>query len=239
MLKTLITLLALFSASAFAGDASTYQSLGFSDDGKYFAFVQYGIQDGSGFPYANAGVIDVAKNAFVVQRNLVREEGDPTPEQVRDTAVKELKLSRYQISPGMNPGQDLLVRLPTDLSEYKDNIFALNDWSMAGSAAGYPRYSLLIEEKAVSPGDDGWCTDMGGAKLLKLSLASLDTSRKLSRVLQEDRELPRSRACTLGYSVSRVTKFRDSYAVILRYRTPGFEGRDYRFLAVTVLETLE
>ena len=49
----LIILLGVFSLEASAGDTATPQVLGFSADGKVFAFEEYGIQDGSGFPYAN------------------------------------------------------------------------------------------------------------------------------------------------------------------------------------------
>jgi hypothetical protein len=36
-----------------AGDAAKLDILGFSKDGGVFAFEEYGVQDGSGFPYAN------------------------------------------------------------------------------------------------------------------------------------------------------------------------------------------
>ncbi len=41
------------AAPASAGDASTLEVLGFSKDASVFAFEEYGVQDGSGFPYAN------------------------------------------------------------------------------------------------------------------------------------------------------------------------------------------
>ena len=64
-------LLFLFLASlalagpAKAGDVAQLEILGFSRDGKVFAFEEYGVQDGSGFPYANRYYIDTATDAFV------------------------------------------------------------------------------------------------------------------------------------------------------------------------------
>lgn len=55
----------IFSITLFAGDAATFINLGFSPDGKFFAFGQYGYQDGSGFPYAEVYIIDVVKNSYI------------------------------------------------------------------------------------------------------------------------------------------------------------------------------
>jgi predicted secreted protein len=43
--------------AAHAGDYAYRDILGFSSDGKSFAFEEYGVQDGSGFPYANIFVV--------------------------------------------------------------------------------------------------------------------------------------------------------------------------------------
>lgn len=61
----LIILLGVFSLEASAGDTATPQVLGFSADGKVFAFEEHGIQDGSGFPYANRSYIDTATDSFL------------------------------------------------------------------------------------------------------------------------------------------------------------------------------
>ena len=50
--------LALSSGTALAGDFANLNVLGFSSDGNIFAFEQYGVQDGSGFPYADRFYID-------------------------------------------------------------------------------------------------------------------------------------------------------------------------------------
>ena len=64
-LAALATALLLLSVAARAGDMATVQILGFSDDGGIFAFEEYGVQDGSGFPYANRYYIDTANDTFL------------------------------------------------------------------------------------------------------------------------------------------------------------------------------
>ena len=48
-----------FAAPASAGDRAQFNPIGFSEDGRYFAFEEFGIQDGSGFPYSNTFIIDL------------------------------------------------------------------------------------------------------------------------------------------------------------------------------------
>ena len=58
---------AIFFASptAFAGDFADRELLGFSRDGAYFAFEEFGVLDGSGIPYSNIYVVEVDKDAWI------------------------------------------------------------------------------------------------------------------------------------------------------------------------------
>ncbi len=71
-------ILTLFVAGhLWAGDAATFLSVGCSEDFRYYAFAQYGVQDGSGFPYAELYIVDVPENNFVpsgVVKHLWKEE---------------------------------------------------------------------------------------------------------------------------------------------------------------------
>ncbi|TIX34448.1 MAG: DUF2259 domain-containing protein, partial [Mesorhizobium sp.] len=52
-------------ATAGAGDVAELEILGFSQDGGVFAFEEFGVQDGSGFPYANRYYIDTISDSFL------------------------------------------------------------------------------------------------------------------------------------------------------------------------------
>ena len=52
-----------------AGDSAERRAMGFSVDGRYFAFEQFGIQDGSGFPYADIFIVDDLGLRVLVQHS--------------------------------------------------------------------------------------------------------------------------------------------------------------------------
>ena len=51
--------------TAQAGDFATLNPLGFSADGRVFAFEQYGVRDGAGLPYAEMFFLDLDADAFL------------------------------------------------------------------------------------------------------------------------------------------------------------------------------
>lgn len=77
----LLLLAVTFVASqASAGDYAAFQPIGFSSDGYVFAFEEYGVQDGSGFPYSTIYVIDTRNDTFLPGapvRAVGREDGAP------------------------------------------------------------------------------------------------------------------------------------------------------------------
>src|SRR5690349_20466243 len=62
---SLIALLALAATPAIAGDRALIDYLEYSNDGRYFAFEEFGVQDGSGFPYSNIYIIDLPADSWV------------------------------------------------------------------------------------------------------------------------------------------------------------------------------
>ncbi len=243
MMKYIATaLLSLAAVSAQAGDASTYQTLGFSKDGKYFAFAETGTQDGSGFHYANVAVVDVAKNKFAAAKNVVLEgEGDEStgsPEEALTKAVAELKLGRFGITRGANLGQELLVRLPTDYSTYSGNTFSIDYWAEGGASTTVPKYDVVIETSAGEDTSEGkWCSEFRGSapELLKLSVVGKEGNgtEGFAQLLQQDKSLPKSRSCAGSYGVQRVIKKGNSLVIVLSFSEPGFEGPDVRHMVVT------
>jgi predicted secreted protein len=76
----LACVLALAAFMVFAGDAAVFQNLGFSPDGRYFMFAQYGAGESSSLPYAQIFTVDVARNRFVpggARRSVARTPVEP------------------------------------------------------------------------------------------------------------------------------------------------------------------
>jgi predicted secreted protein len=70
----------MFGSIVRAGDYANLNFVGFSKDGRYLAFEEYGVQDGSGFPYSSYYFVDVAKNSFAAPSINVRLDNEQATE---------------------------------------------------------------------------------------------------------------------------------------------------------------
>ena len=117
MTRILTTLFLIFSAlTAQAGDTAERRIIGFSDDGKYFAFEQFGVQDGSGFPYSEVFILDTGEDRWVggsPYRTRLEEEMVPVGAARAANASKARDaLIRLNIR---NPGRIVASNPPTEL----------------------------------------------------------------------------------------------------------------------------
>lgn len=233
-LLALPSLLMLAAApAADAGDAAEAEVIGFSPDGAYVAFEQYGVQDGSGYAYADLFVIDLAADAWVAGTpvRVLLEDYDAEPEAARQAALAQAApiLRKLGIE-GRSTGRALLRHVVTDRGvDPHAARFAI-------FAHGTAVYELQLREReAAAPG----CPEeFGPFRLFDLVLLYPGGRR---RVLHEDASLPTSRGCPIGYGIAEVwmhgglgTEHAASLIVLLHMQRPGFEGPDVRFLAVAL-----
>jgi len=227
----------LFSSSltasfVFAGDAATLRVIGFSADGKYLAFEQHGIEDGSGFPYAHIFFVDVENNTFAAPSVAVREENEEalaTTMRATVTQRAQSVLRRLNIVEG-NIGAHLIHHPLTDTGVDPHVVkFSLSP-ALAGSAD--QPYEIILSETEVK--ED--CYGFGNGRIFELALVNPQTGAR--KVLQKDERLPKARGCPLSYRLQDVFVYDERYvAVFLNVLKPGFEGHDMRFMVVTgVLE---
>lgn len=239
-MKRLLTTIALllFVTAAQAGTIADFRPIGFSESGQYYAFAQMGIRDGSGFPFAELWVVDVLKNEQMATSSIeLSEEKNGslgTPEQALEKAIAAAKLDSFSIKPGMVTGTDLLVHLTTDFSSFTNNLFAFDSIIEGGASGAVAKYEALVETTKTEPNAKaGMPGDFGPALMLKLSIVGRDEASGSVQVLQEDKKLPKSRAYPLSYAVRRVTTYKEGLVVIISYTTPGFEGLDLRYMAIS------
>ena len=224
--------LLLIATPGLAADAAKRDLIGFSRDGQYFAFEQYGVQDGSGFPYSDIFVIDVTKDEWVrgtPARTLIRRDGTPL-----DKAREE---SRNRIAPylwRMNIGTkgDLAVSDPAEKAEEaaKFMAFTLPD-SKDGAGLGTVR--LRLTEVALPTKK----CDLTSGQTHGFSLVLENEAGEPLKILEEDAEIPPSRGCPLHYGISDVVALRrdgmgPALVVLISMYGLGFEGLDRRYLAI-------
>jgi predicted secreted protein len=228
MRRALAAVLALIPATAFAGDYAERTVIGFSPDAAYFAFVEYGVQDGSGFPYANAYVIDIASDRWL----------PGTPARVRiDDERATITAALGQAIDGVRPLLEhhaiatppvvLTARPLTELTDPHEVGFLLR---MPVPPSLDDSYILILTESVLPAAN---CPDMGEPfKGFTLDLLLPDNQ---ARRLNHDVSIPASRRCPLGYHISEVLTdpARTVLVVLIDVMSVGFEGPDRRFMAVT------
>ena len=213
----LVLCLAFFVAPiALAAEASHLELIGFSKNGAFMAFTQFGTQDGSGFPYAYTSFVGVKNNRLEAELGGVLKVDSATIEQARAKTRVQVaaEVKKYGIIAG-NQGRFIGVT-PPHLSTTISEFFAFDR-----------TYGLSIATKtAISTVE--YCNAPPQLLIVKLMVGSDQT-----RDLQRDIRLPGSRQCAYGYEMRSAHLYGRSLAVFVAYQTVGFEGADSRWMVVT------
>ena len=216
-----------------AGDVAELEILGFTKDGGVFAFEEYGVQDGSGFPYANRYYIDINDDTFLkgTPIKIRLDDENATLEAVRlqarqkgEAIVRQAELTANRgITAGFNPVTELSAD-PFRMVVNPRPIFSPVD----------PPLEFRLDE--IGMNDTERCQSLGeinGFRLLRIE--AKDGGQ--THLLHEDKSIPQSRGCPNGYQIGAVQTFSldsiSAYAVLIAVRQYGFEGPDFRWIAVT------
>ncbi len=231
-----VVLLFAFSAAR-AGDFANLNFIGFSKDGKYLAFEEYGVQDGSGFPYSNIYFVDVAKNSFASPAISVKLENETASEQLARSRAKVravVTLKKLRIIE-RNTGTLVVSRLLTDaginnhLSGEPGKNQTINFAELIGSMYRLGDYDLVLKPVAVKPKE----CDYSDQAVYKFELSLKDKMEDKITILQKDATLPSSRACPIDYAMQHVYLYENAIAVFVNTYHIGFEGPDMRYMVVT------
>jgi predicted secreted protein len=214
-----------------AGDRALIDYLGFSEDGTYFAFEEFGIQDGSGFPYANLYIIDLPADAWVsgspYRVTIEDESGGGDVDDARDAAFEQAedKLEDLDISV---PAQPIAVN--GDGEEIEDGhrlVFGRPGYGL--EPVDEPR-ELTLETMPLEAGMD--------CPFVEFEVLGFALSVDGEEVHADEGTLPASRGCVMDYRIHAVVSpapwsgAHDVTVAIISVYPFGFEGPDRRFLAV-------
>ncbi len=239
MFKFLALVATIFSIStAQAADGAKFRPIGFSADTKFFAFEQYGVQDGSGFAYADVFVLDIAGDKWVqgTPINILLEDETLSVAAVRAKAKEQS--ARLLKSTGIAFDAEYLAANPfseiaTNRSKVTFHDHYNNSMGIYGNADDQGSWDLTTSHVAVTVPAD--CEADMGITGYKLEIKNNKTGK--TSVLHEDKSLPKSRFCAVGYDIEAIvqpvggSETGQMVAIVGVYRR-GFEGADRRFIAV-------
>ena len=239
-MRSTITLLALalLSTPSVAADGAKFRAIGFSPDNRYFAFEQYGVQDGSGFNYSDVFVLDINQDEWM--------KGTPVKTLLEDETVNVAAVrakSKQESASSLKAANiavdaELLAATPfsevvSDRSRVIFHDHYNNSMGMFGNADEAGTWELKVSTIPV-PLPDGCEPDIGVVGY-KLELSNKKSS-KLD-VLHTDKALPKSRFCSVGYDIEAVVQpvggaENGQMVAVVGVYSRGFEGADRRFIAV-------
>ena len=231
-----------------AAETSSLNILGFNKSGSHFAFEEYGISDGIGTPYVSVYAINVDSDQWVKGSPLRIKigEGDGEPPKVDDYNELERRWLKQIRAEARASAQSFLGKLG-DLN-YGTVRVSNEPWEMSANAKivrftpvdlipGDGKALKLSLQEAAFPAEEEACFGFRD-KMYGFRLTLEDETTGKVKVLNDDKRVPKSRACPRNYRIEKVVtnegnKGQRSLAVIIRYSTIGFEGDDGRLLAVT------
>jgi predicted secreted protein len=224
-----------------AGDNAERGTALFSADGRYFAFEQFGIQDGSGFPFSDIYVIDTERDEWVKGtpiRELIESE-DATVSIARSSAAS--KASSIFSSLKLTEPVELIAANAATESVADRRTVTFAPWFMAqgwdDKIHGTPvhgRYTLTVSLIPFPIAEACWGEE---AKQWGFALTIRDNDTGTEKEVHRDRSIPSSRFCPIGYDIGEILVYRsrpeqDHYVALIAMYTPGFEGLNRRLLAV-------
>jgi predicted secreted protein len=241
MLARLILALTLLGppALARAGDAAERDIFGFSNDGRYFAFEQYGIQDGSGFPYSEIFLIDLDSDSWV--------EGTPVRIRLEDEN-QSLQAARNQARATARPlldraqivnnarifASNVLYETVTDPRRMSFRTFYTSFGHLELVESDDAEISLVLEEIVLPAPKD---CPAGDTPLSGFLLKAKHGTGAFEEIYR-DSAIPAARRCPLKYSLSDAVSLITAdgriqrLVVLVNIFSYGFEGPDRRFIAV-------
>lgn len=223
--------LGLCAAPAVAGDSAQFDAIGYSEDGRYFAFEQFGIQDGSGFPYSEIFLIDLDTDDFVggapFRARIDTDGADLGDARSEATEMAQDALAEHGIS---RPALPIVLRGDGELDDEGLSIaYGIPSYGLAATEGEY-ELGLDIFKAPSSQDCDLFEGDPMGFALTRRTKGQSDE-------LHRDAHVPASRNCVITYKFYGVfnpfNAYDDASAVaVLSVWSHGFEGPDRRFIAL-------
>ncbi len=234
-----------------AGDGAAFHVLGFSADGRYFAFEQFGEQDGSGTLYSIITAVEIAGDRPAKGMPVAAIMDPDNPELGKAPRDQQLGNIRAKAAAEAAP---LLQQL--GISEAGQMVASLRDshsrsilppelvksaMKAAVATITLPADRFGVDARLVLREFDialPRCKDLISREHPSGFGLTLERKGRPTIHLSRDQTIPPSRGCPEHYGISEVHALAlpdgsTALAVVIHYFYPAFEGPDRRFLVVT------
>lgn len=208
--------------------------LGYSRDGKVFAFEEFGIADGSGGAYSSIYFIDIAADTFLPGtpiRAVEHEEGKLAAIRAQTRSKAAALVEKHGLAD--NPGIIVAYNPPSEIGSdpYKVRYYPY----LSAQVSNYT-YTLELEQREFPPSE--FCLSLAtGYAGFTLRLTE-NQGAAFDKVLHADSTIPKSRGCPNEYRIGAVvsSEVRDVPQIaMIMVGSFGFEGNDRRWIAVPIL----
>lgn len=228
-----------------AGDRALLDVIGYSTDKRYFAFEEFGIQDGSGFAYSSIYIIDLKDDAWVIG-TPIRVISDDLDEPIDFAkSLNDVRLLVRQKAQQRLDGLSIIwpAHLLAQIGDgaidedglVKDGLalkFGVLGYGFDSIIAEYEMSLEIYETHSATS-----CMEYFDKEPMGF-LIDIKEMDEITRVY-EDGALARSRACPITYKINSVympfeaSDISSAVAIISVY-SYGYEGPDRRFVAVPI-----
>lgn len=241
MLRFALSVLAFVCCvPAFAADGAQSRALGYSTDARYFAFEEYGIQDGSGAAYSSIFILDTEKDDWVkgtpIRVQGTEDEGDVAV--IRDRAMKQAAPLIADLK--LTGAFDTLVHMPfTEIVPDRTSVRFARSYASSGRLEDYDSLgSFQLRVASVAVPQPAGCPDADFITVtgMEVSLTNLQSGAR--KILASDKAIPKSRWCPHDYDIEAVYAptamglQKDPLVALIGVYSRGFEGSDRHFIAV-------
>jgi predicted secreted protein len=216
---------------ALAGDYAERRIIGFSANGAYFAFEQFGVQDGSGFPYSDIFIVNIENDIWAGGSPFRVQLNDDTQGVNAARAASANMAASAIASLGIRDSGTLLASNPITESGANPLQVSFRPTPYFGT-----KWQLNLNEFPLSTsGCSGFEENIRG-----FSLTLTTEDGQPPRELHQDHSIPSSRKCPINYGISDVILHGNYNAtsqlvVLVRVLSVGFEGPDMRYIAIPAI----
>lgn len=239
------------AAAARAGDGSAIQVLGFSADGRYFAYEQYGEQDGSGTLHSSITAVETSSDRVVKGTPIAAIMDPDHPALGKEPRDKQLADIRAKAAADAAP---ILQQLGISERGHKvasvpesrpHSILAPDQVKTVLKAAvatvTLPADRFGADTRLVLRAFDialPRCKDLVAGEHPNGFGLTLERKSRPSIHLSRDQTIPTSRGCPEHYGIAEAHALplpdgSHALAVLIQYFYTAFEGPDRRFIVVT------